>query len=109
MAEMAKNGNECPVPSGVLMIIGGRENKGEEPEEQTKKEHFVKFDVLKSFVELIGKANPLLEIVTTASSEREQSYKEYRELFKELGIKKTAHIHHQSRKEVLQDGVADRI
>jgi cyanophycinase len=106
---MGKNGNECPVPAGVLMVIGGKENKGEEPEEQGKKENFVKLDVLKKFVELSNKPDPLLEIVTTASGEAEDTYQEYRELFKELGIKRTAHIHHHNRKEVLEDGIAERI
>jgi cyanophycinase len=106
---MANNGDECPVPAGVLVIVGGKENKGEEPEEPVKKENFVKLDVLKNFVEIIKKPDPLLEIVTSASSEGQASFKEYKGLFKELGISKAGHIHHSNRKEVLEDSLEERV
>ena len=106
---MANNGDECPVPAGVLVIVGGKENKGEEPKEQVKKENFVKLDVLKTFVELINKQDPVLEIVTSAGSEGKESFKEYKAIFKELGIPKCGHIHHKSRKDVLEDALDERV
>ena len=106
---MANKGDACPVPAGVLVIVGGKENKGEEPEQQVRKENFVKLDVLKTFVELINKQNPLLEIVTSASSEGNESYKEYKAIFKELGIEQCGHIYHKSRKEVLDDALDKRV
>jgi cyanophycinase len=106
---MAKNGNECPVPSGVLVIIGGKENKGEEPDEEGKKENFVKLDVLKSFAELIKKNDAVLEIVSSASGEGEDLFKEYKKVFKDLGISKIGHINHQTRKEVMDDKLDERV
>jgi cyanophycinase len=100
---MAKNGNGCPVPSGTLMIVGGKENKGEEPKEVQQNGSFVKLDILKTFKELVKKEDPVLEVVTTASSEGDEAFREYKKLFKELGISKTGHIHHQTRKDVLDD------
>ena len=106
---MANNGDECPVPAGMLVIVGGKESKGEEPERQVKKENFVKLDVLKTFVELIKKQDPIIEIVTSAGSEGKESFEEYKALFKELGVSKSGHIHHTTRKEVLDDALDERV
>src|SRR5690349_3092708 len=106
---MANKGNECPVPAGLLMIIGGKENKGEEPDPEARKGHFIRLEVLKTFVELIEKENPLVEVITTASSEGDKSYAEYQKLFKELGIARTGHIHHRLRKDALDESLSQRI
>lgn len=107
---MAKNGNECPVPSGILVIIGGKENKGEsEPEEKEKPENFVQLEVLQKFVSLIGKKNPLIEVVTSASSQGNESFGEYQKVFADLGVQQVGHIHHTMRKEVIDDPLSERL
>lgn len=107
---MAKVENECPVPSGILLVIGGKENKGENgPEEKELPGNFVKLEVLKTFVDLIKKKDPVIEVVTSASSEGEDSFKEYRQVFSELGIQHIGHIHHTVRKEVIADSLIERI
>lgn len=107
----------CPVPKGILLVIGGSENKGEAPEhgsrEETKEENgggsSHRTEVLETFVKLIGKKDPLVEVVTTAGGEPEESFEDYKKVFGELGIEKVRHIHHYSRKEVLEDSLEERV
>lgn len=102
MTESGKS--RCPVPKGVLLIIGGAENKGEEDAKgkQTPSD-FERLEVLKTFVKLSGKREPHIEVVTSASSEGKASFEEYRKVFSELKVASTAQIYHTSRKEVLDD------
>ncbi|RYY96011.1 MAG: cyanophycinase [Chitinophagaceae bacterium] len=95
---------ECPVPRGILLIIGGAENKGEE---KAKKKHtpsdFERFEILKDFIKLLGKKKPRIEVVTSASAEGAESFEDYRKAFEELEVTDIGHLHHDSRKEVLDD------
>jgi cyanophycinase len=110
MARQHAAKTSCPKPEGILVIIGGKENKGEEPEKEGAGEADTKLEVLKSFVSFIKKKSPSLEIVTTASSEGKQSFQEYQKLFQELGVEQVGHIHHTSRAAVLEDStIVDRI
>jgi cyanophycinase len=103
-----KEANGCPVPAGILMMIGGKENKGQEDDKKGKKENFSRLEVLKHFAELIEKDDPRVEIVTTAGSDPDETYKEYKDVFAELGMKNTGHIHHNLRKELLDDPMVER-
>ena len=106
----AKNKN-CPVPAGKLLIIGGAENKGEEEvkKKQTPSD-FERLQVLKKFIELSGKKNPVVEIITSASNKGDDSFKEYKKAFDELNVTSVGHLHHTTRKEVLEDkGLLDRM
>ena len=100
--------NSCPVPKGILVIIGGKEDKGidTDPEEKNKESHL---EILKAFIKFIGKDQPVVEIITTASSEGEEMFDDYKKAFNELNISSTGHIHHNSRKEVLQDDLSERL
>lgn len=95
--------NSCPVPKGILVAIGGHENKGEPPIAETNSSGGDRLEVLKSFRALIRSDNPVLEIFTTASSEGDGLFKDYTAAFNELGITKIGQIHHNSREEVLKD------
>src|SRR2546423_13100816 len=99
---MAKS-EECPVPSGTLLIIGGKESKGEDPENHEKPGNYVPMEVLKTFAELIENKNGEIEVVTTAASEGKESFAEYKKAFKEVGISKLNHIHHKERKDALAE------
>lgn len=102
---MAKQGkSNCPVPSGTLLIIGGAENKGEQ--EAKKKQtptDFERLEILKAFIQLSGKKAPVIEVVTSASSEGTESFQEYKKVFEELKARSVGHLHHETRKDVLED------
>lgn len=103
------NGNSCPVPVGTLVIIGGKESKGEMPENHKAPEGYDPLEVLRTFSELLPKNNVHVEVVTSGSSQGDESFREYKKLFKKLGIEDVGHIHHQNRKEALDDDLEERI
>lgn len=97
--------NPSPVPKGILVIIGGHEDKGED---------FIKGEdkapeILQTFLKLIEKDDPVIEVVSTASSEGDESFEDYRKAFEKLNVKQVNHIHHDSRKEVIKEELEDRI
>lgn len=108
-AESKNHANDCPVPNGTLLIIGGKENKGEKLEEATKQEDYAPMEILKTFVELIRHKNPIIEVITTASSEGNASFSEYRKVFDKLGVQHIGHIHHHTRKEAMDDALTERV
>jgi cyanophycinase len=102
--------NRCPVPSGTLVIIGGNENKGEnEPENIEKPADFIKLKVLETFKKQIPKKDPVVEVITTSSGEGAEMFKDYVKVFEQIGITGIGHIHHNNRKEVLDDDLSERI
>lgn len=106
-----KNSNNCPVPAGKLLIIGGAEDKGDEKskKKQTPSD-FKDFQVLKTFIRLTDKEKPVIEVVTSASSEGNELFKDYKKAFEELNVNEVEHIHHSVRTEVIEDAsVIDRL
>jgi cyanophycinase len=102
--------NHCPVPQGTLVVIGGKENKGEEaPENKKKPSDFIKLQVLEAFKDATHKREPTIEVVTTASSEGADSFQEYQKVFEKIGITNVGHIHHNCREEVLLDPMLERL
>lgn len=102
--------NHCPVPRGTLVVIGGKENKGEDnPEDKKKPPDFVKLEVLEAFKDAIHRKDPLVEVVTTASDLPAEVFREYKSVFEKIGIKNIDHIHHEKREDVLNDPMIERI
>jgi cyanophycinase len=102
--------NHCPTPLGTLVIIGGKENKGEEaPENKEKPSDFAPLQVLEAFRKNIHKKNPVVEVITTASGDGADSFKRYKTVFEKIGITEVGHIHHVERKEVLEDDLEERV
>ena len=98
------------MPNGSLLIIGGKENKGaDKPDDKEKSSDFKRLGVLTKFLELTGKKNPVIEVITSASAEGDESFEEYRKAFEELKVENIGHIHHNSRAEVLANGLTERI
>ena len=107
---MVENNTQAAVPSGILVIIGGNEDKGDESKEGVSQENFTPLEVLQYFADTIKKENPTVEVVTTASEQGDESFKEYRKLFKKLGFSNIGQLHHDSRREVLDDNkLVDRV
>ena len=103
------------MPKGVLVIIGGAEEKTLEKVEQEKEKRerengHEEQVVLKTFVDLMNrKESPLIEVVTTASGNPEASFADYKKVFGELGIRRIHHLHHNSRGEVLDDKLDKKV
>jgi cyanophycinase len=79
----------CPVPKGILIAVGGSENKDQEPEPGSNGEvnmAFIKGEILKRFVSELRGDNPLVAIVPTASTIPEEMAKDYLKVFKSLGL-----------------------
>src|SRR5205085_10905282 len=66
-------------------------------------------EILKCFTELLPRKDAALEIITSASSDEAESIRQYKKLFKKLGIENIQHIHHNTRKEVLEDDLEQRV
>jgi cyanophycinase len=101
----------CPIPNGILVIIGGHENKGKAAGEKPKNGNDKPLEILKNFVALAKqKESCIIEVCTSASSDGLDTFKEYKECFEQLGVKEVGHIHHDARKEVLNDtGIEKRL
>jgi cyanophycinase len=105
--------NNCPVPNGVLVIIGGAEAKetSEEPAPQENPQHDIGMEVLSCFVKLLASEHAIVEVITTASSDKpEESFDNYERSFKDLGVHQVNHIHHDDRGQVkLTDELKQRL
>ncbi|MBS7564063.1 cyanophycinase [Mucilaginibacter sp. Bleaf8] len=94
--------NSCPVPNGILVIIGGAEDKGQQEDKEKESAELdpERMQVLKTFMEVMGVDDPHIEVITSASSEGEESFKDYQQAFQQMGAKTINHIHHDERGEI---------
>jgi cyanophycinase len=100
--------DKCIVPNGILVIVGGHENKGERPEKKVQETHRSS-EILAAFIQLTGKKEPVIEVITSGSSEGQESFKNYQKAFTALGVKQIGHVHHDKRVEALGNILNDRI
>jgi len=100
---------ECPTPAGTLVVIGGKENKGGKNDQRENSDNVIPLEILKDFISYIKKKDPVVEVITSASEEGEESFIEYRKLFKEIEVTEVRHMHHNSREEALNDQLMERI
>jgi cyanophycinase len=104
--------NNCPVPNGVLVIIGGAENKGANADEQKEVPEVktIEMEVLNCFISLLNTEHAHIEVITSAGSEApDESFEEYKAAFQQLGAGMVNHIHHDTRNEVKLDELEDRL
>ncbi len=98
-------------PKGYLIAIGGAEDKGSL--EKTKSQNVLDFfeeGILKHIIELASKkGKPVIEVITTASSEPDEMAQTYRTAFKKLGDIDIGHIKITSREEAESKKVLDRL
>jgi cyanophycinase len=82
------------VPKGYLVAIGGAEDKGQKKEEKTEGNelNFIKDGVLKDVMSLMEGKNPIIEVLTSATSSPEESFQNYKKAFAKLGCTKVAHL-----------------
>ncbi|PRY55332.1 cyanophycinase [Arcticibacter pallidicorallinus] len=97
----------APVPNGILYLVGGHEDKGDQ--EQEKAGATQPLEVLKAFIGLIENEDPIVELVTTGSAEGDASFADYKSAFDKLGLSRVGHIHHDIRSEILGDELKNDI
>jgi cyanophycinase len=99
---VATDVNSYPIPQGVLLVVGGHEDKGDFEDAQPP-------EILKNFIDLMQADDCVIEVITTASSVGEESFDDYKKAFSALGITRIGHIHHDSRLEAIEDDLKERL
>ena len=111
MQEPDNEQNSCPTPNGTLLIIGGAEDRaGSADKENTEKKEKRHLEILEQFVQLTNAVEPVIEVITSASSEDpDETYQDYRQSFESICDCIVNHIHHDSREEVEAEKLTDRL
>ena len=98
------------LPKGILIAVGGAEDKGAEGERENNRLDFFKEGILNKIVELASKrGDPKIELITTASSIPEEVGKTYKKAFKKLGCVDIGHLRINSREEADNPKVLSRL
>lgn len=84
-AKNKQNVQRMPVPKGKLLSIGGKEDKGNTPQEK-RPEDFHNMEILTRFVDELKGENPLIALIPTASSTPDEMIQEYKEVFQKLKV-----------------------
>ena len=99
------------LPKGVLIAVGGAEDKGSEEEKERQNSlDFFKQGILNEIVGICGKkAEPKIEVVTTASSIPDEVAHVYKKAFKKLGCIDIGHLKITKREEADSKKVLERL
>lgn len=91
------------IPKGTLIPIGGAEDKGTDLEEGVIKRdrlNFFEIGILKSVLNEIGKENPNIILITTASQIPDEVSENYLDAFEKLDCTNVTHLRIRNRDEV---------
>ncbi|MGY2131151.1 cyanophycinase [Hymenobacter sp. HD11105] len=102
----------CPTPKGMLLAVGGHENKGETPESgsnQDKNRNFAPESILRRFCEELKGNDPLVLVLPIASTEPKEAAEDYLEVFPRLGINRVQVLDIREREEANSDATLDLI
>ncbi|WP_210490526.1 cyanophycinase [Rufibacter aurantiacus] len=97
---------EGKVPSGTLIAIGGAENKGDEPEDESmnsENANFEKTEILSRFVTELKGRNPLVLVIPTASSLPEELGPSYVKVFHDLKVKNVEVVDIRNREDACKE------
>ena len=109
---MQAHRHTCPTPKGILLAVGGHENKGEAPEKgsnQAENRNFAAESILKRFSEELRGDDPLVLVLPIASSEPKEAAEDYLKIFTELGIKRVQVLDIREREEANSQDTLDLI
>jgi len=99
-----------PAPTGILVPIGGTEDKGEglDPERRShRRQPFFRTGILHTLVGLLP-AEPRIEIITAACSEPHNAFEDYAAAFRALGILEIGHLSACNRTEADESSFLER-
>ncbi|OON68009.1 cyanophycinase [Hymenobacter sp. CRA2] len=93
--------SSCPPPKGVLIAIGGHEQKdvNKKSQEESEYDEFASDIILQRFVDELRGDGPVL-VIPTASEEPVESGQDYVKVFTDLGLKRVEVLDIRSRDEV---------
>jgi cyanophycinase len=83
--EKKDNPQGIPVPTGKLLSIGGKEDKGK-PEQKGQNIEVHNLEILSRFVAELKGNNPVIAVIPTASSIPEEVSQDYIEVFQKLKV-----------------------
>ncbi len=89
-------------PKGHLIAVGGAEDKGTDLEKgivQRNRLNFFELGILKNIVSLIPEKNPIVEVITTASSIPDEVAENYVDAFSKLGCTNVGHLRIRNRED----------
>jgi cyanophycinase len=98
-------------PKGILIAIGGAEDKGTERENERQNSlDFFKEGILQQILQLIGKKfDPRIEVITAASTIPDEVGQIYKKAFKKLGAIDIGHLKISSRDDADSRKVLERL
>jgi cyanophycinase len=100
------------IPKGKLISIGGNEDKGTETENtyiQYTNLNFFELQILSRIKQEINKENPIIEVITSASSIPEELGENYLSAFGKLGCERVNVMHIKTREDAHNPEFIERI
>lgn len=99
-------------PKGILVSVGGAEDKGTDLEKgivERNRLNFFELGILKNIISLTGVTDPTVEVVTTASSIPDEVAENYIDAFSKLGCKKIGHLRIRDREDAAKPEYIERL
>jgi cyanophycinase len=100
-------------PKGFLVSVGGAEDKGTDLEKgiiERNRLRFFELGILRTIINLIEKGKePVVEVITTASSIPDEVAQNYMEAFSKLGCTNIGHLRIRNREEASKPELLERL
>ena len=99
-------------PKGILISVGGAEDKGPDLELgiiSRNNLNFFEIGILKNIVKEINKDNARIEVVTTASQIPDEVGENYLDAFKKLGCTNVGHMKIRNREDAMMPEYCERL
>ena len=99
-------------PKGILVSVGGAEDKGTDLEKgivERNRLNFFELGILKNIISLTGVTDPTVEVITTASSIPDEVAENYIDAFSKLGCKKIGHLRIRDREDAAKPEYIERL
>ncbi len=99
-------------PQGHLIAVGGSEDKGTDLELgilQRNRLNFFELGILKNIVSMIDGTEPVVEVITTASSIPDEVYQNYFDGFGKLGVTNMGHMRIRNREDASNPDYMERL
>lgn len=96
-------------PKGMLLIIGGAEDKGGTADIEPDNKAFEPYEILKQLLPKKNSKDHGIEVITTATTIPKEIGKGYQDAFAKIGYKKVGVINMEKREETNEESFVERI